>query len=186
MQIRRCHWKGATENWRLGNWSLLKEEAMSIPSSILEFLDSRRIRYRHLTHPQEFAASRVAESQHVSGKELAKSVLVVADDRLVMAVIPANERLDLEKMAHLVGAAGLRLARESEFQDRFPGCEVGAEPPLGQLYGVPLWLDVSFEDHATITFNAGTHTDTIQMSVTDFEELEKPVVGRLTELRSGH
>jgi Ala-tRNA(Pro) deacylase len=119
----------------------------------------------------------------VSGKELAKSVLVVADDKLVMAVIPANERLDLEKMAHLVGAAGLRLARESEFRDRFPGCEPGAEPPLGKLYDVPVWLDVSFEDHPTITFNAGTHTDTIQMSVSDFEELEQPVVGRLTELR---
>jgi Ala-tRNA(Pro) deacylase len=161
------------------------EEAMPIPSEITEFLESKRVPYRHLTHPQEFTASRVAESQHVSGKELAKSVLVLADDRLVMAVIPANERLDLEKMAHLVGAAGLRLARESEFRDRFPGCELGAEPPLGRLYGVPLWLDVSFEDHDTITFNAGTHTDTIQMSVADFEELERPVVGRLVELRAG-
>lgn len=156
---------------------------MSIPSRITDFLDSRGIPYRHFTHPQEFTASRVAESQHLSGKELAKSVLVVADDNLVMAVIPANERLDLEKMAHLVGATGLRLARESEFQDHFPGCELGAEPPLGKLYDVPVWLDVSFEDHATITFNAGTHTDTIQMSVSDFEELEQPVVGRLTELR---
>jgi Ala-tRNA(Pro) deacylase len=110
-------------------------------------------------------------------------VLVVVDDSLVMAVIPANERLDLEKLAHLAGASSFRLATESEFEERFAGCEVGAEPPLGGLYGVPVWLDVSFEDHPTITFNAGTHVDTIQMNVSDFERLEHPIVGRLVELR---
>ena len=158
---------------------------MSIPPHITDFLNSKGVPYRHFTHGQEFTAPRVAESQHVSGKELAKGVLVVVDDALVMAVIPANERLDLEKLAHLVGALSFRLARESEFEDRFAGCEVGAEPPLGSLYGVPVWLDASFEDHPTITFNAGTHTDTIQMSVPDYEELEHPILGRLVELRSG-
>jgi Ala-tRNA(Pro) deacylase len=159
---------------------------MSIPPHIEAFLESKGVHYRHQTHPQEFSAPRIAESQHVSGKELAKSVLVVADDRLVMAVIPANERLDVEKLAHLLGAAAARLADEREFEERFSGCEVGAEPPLGQLFGVPVWLDVSFEEHPTITFNAGTHTDTIEMKVEDFENLEQPRVGRLVELRSGH
>jgi Ala-tRNA(Pro) deacylase len=160
-------------------------EKVSIPANIIGFLESKGVRYRHFTHSQEFTASRVAESQHVSGKELAKSVLVVTDENLVMAVIPANERLDLEKLAHLVGAASFRLAQESDFANRFPGCELGAEPPLGSLYGVPVWLDASFEEHPTITFNAGTHVDTIQMSVSDFEELERPTIGRLVELRSG-
>lgn len=158
---------------------------MSIPQHIKAFLDSKGVTYRHHTHPQEFTAPRVAESQHVSGRELAKSVMVVADDRLVMAVIPANERLDVEKLAHLLGAAGVRLATERDFEDRFPDCEVGAEPPLGKLYDLPLWLDASFEEHETITFNAGTHTDTIEMSVEDYQKLERPRVGRLVELRKG-
>jgi Ala-tRNA(Pro) deacylase len=162
---------------------LEQEVAMSIPPHITDFLDAKGVPYRCLTHSQEFTAPRVAESQHVSGRELAKSVLVVVDESLVMAVIPANERLDLEKLAHLAGASSFRLATESEFEERFAGCEVGAEPPLGGLYGVPVWLDVSFEDHPTITFNAGTHVDTIQMNVSDFERLEHPIVGRLVELR---
>jgi Ala-tRNA(Pro) deacylase len=157
---------------------------MPVPQHITDFLDSKGVSYRLRTHGQEFTAPRVAASQHVSGKELAKSVLVVVDDSLVMAVIPANERLDLEKLAHLAGASCFRLAKESEFENRFTGCEVGAEPPLGSLYGVPVWLDASFEDHPTITFNAGTHTETIQMSVSDFERLERPTVGRLVELRT--
>lgn len=156
---------------------------MAIPRQIKEFLDSRDISYRQVSHVQEFTAPRVAEAQHVSGKELAKSVIVVVDDRLVMAVVPANERLDIEKLGQLLGAASVRLARESEFRDRFPACEVGAEPPLGQLYDVPVWLDVSFEGHSAITFNAGTHTDTIQMSLADFKKLEHPTIGRLVELR---
>lgn len=156
---------------------------MSIPRHIKDFLDSRGVRYRQVAHPQEFTAPRVAEAQHISGKELAKSVIVVADNRLVMAVVPANERLDVEKLGQLIGAASVRLANENEFRERFPGCEVGAEPPFGQLYDVPVWLDASFEGNPTITFNAGTHSETIQMSLADFEELEKPALGRLSELR---
>lgn len=154
---------------------------MSIPKEIKRFLDSKEVEYRHFTHAQAFTAPQTAEAQHVSGKELAKTVVVVADDRLVLAVIPANDRLDVEKLSHLVGAASIRLATEEEFAEVFAGCEVGAEPPLGKLYDVPVWLDASFEDHESIIFNAGTHTDTIQMRVGDFEKLEEPKVGRLVE-----
>jgi Ala-tRNA(Pro) deacylase len=157
---------------------------MSIPRHITDFLESKGVSYTRHEHAQEFTAPRVAASQHVSGRELAKSVLVVVDDGLVMAVVPANDRLDLEKLAHLAGASCFRLAKESEFEQRFSPCEVGAEPPLGSLYGVPVWLDASFEDHETITFNAGTHTDTIEMNVSDFEKLERPTVGRLVEIRT--
>ncbi len=156
---------------------------MSIPKDIKDFLDSQGVTYRHFTHPQAFTASETAAAQHVSGRELAKSVVVNADDRLILAVIPANDRLDVEKLSHLAGVASIRLAKEAEFEAVFEGCEVGAEPPLGKLYDVPVWLDASFEDHPTIIFNAGTHTDTIQMSVADFEKLEEPNVGRLVELR---
>ena len=152
---------------------------MSIPKNIKDFLDSQGVAYRHFTHPQVFTASETAEAQHVSGRELAKSVVVKVDDRLMLAVIPANDRLAVEKLSHLAGASSVRLAREEEFEEVFEGCEVGAEPPLGKIYGVPVWLDASFEDHSTIIFNAGTHTDTIQMSVGDFEKVEKPKVGRL-------
>jgi len=155
---------------------------MPIPQHIQEFLDSRGVSYEHLVHAQAFTASRTAEAQDVSGKELAKSVMVMAEERPVMAVIPANGRLDVEKLGQLLGAASVRLAKEGEFEDLFPGCEVGAEPPFGKLYDVPVWLDASFEDHASIVFNAGTHTDTIQMSVADFEKIEEPKVARLVEL----
>jgi len=154
---------------------------MSIPNEIKKFLDSKQVKYRHFTHPQAFTASETAEAQHVSGRELAKSVVVIADDRLMLAVIPANDRLDVEKLSHLEGAASIRLASEDEFAEVFAGCEVGAEPPLGKLYDVPVWLDASFEDHDAILFNAGTHTDTIQMTVEDFEKVEQPKVGRLVE-----
>lgn len=154
---------------------------MSIPNQIKKFLDAHDIRYRHFTHPQAFTASETAEAQHVSGRDLAKAVVVMADDRLMLAVVPANDRLDVEKLSHLAGASSIRLAREDEFEEIFAGCEVGAEPPFGTLFKLPVWLDASFEDHRDIIFNAGTHTDTIQMSIEDYEEIEKPSVGRLVE-----
>jgi Ala-tRNA(Pro) deacylase len=159
-----------------------RRKVMSIPRHIRDFLQSRNVHYQHKTHAQEFTAARTAEAQHVSGQELAKSVMVMAEERPVMAVIPANERLDLQKLSHLLGASSVRLATEGEFERLFPGCELGAEPPLGSLYDIPVWLDVSFEDHDVIVFNAGTHQDTIEMSLEDFEELEQPKIGRLAEL----
>jgi Ala-tRNA(Pro) deacylase len=147
---------------------------MSIPRHIKEFLDSKHVPYRHCIHSLAYTAQETAHAQHVSGKELAKAVMVMADKRLIMTVLPASHRLDLEQLKKCLGADTLRLAVEKEFEGVFPGCELGAMPPLGNLYHVDVWADVSLKDHPEIVFNAGSHTDTIQMSYADFEDLVHP------------
>jgi Ala-tRNA(Pro) deacylase len=74
----------------------------------------------------------------------------------------------------------VRLAGEYEFQHAFPDCDLGAMPPFGNLYGIPVYVDRALADEETIVFNAGTHTDTISCAYADFERLVKPVVGELT------
>ena len=107
---------------------------------------------------------------------LAKVVMLSADGRLCMFVLPAPAKVDLEKAAGVVSAKEARLAHEDEFADRFPGCEVGAMPPFGNLYDVPLYVDKSLAQDETIVFEAGTHTDTMSMKYADFERLAKPTV----------
>ena len=155
---------------------------MSIPRHIKEYLDSAQVNYRHSIHSPAYTAQEIAHEQHVSGKQLAKTVMVIADKDLVMVVLPASHRLDLEALKKLLGAQKLRLAEEEEFEKVFPGCELGAMPPLGNLYDVAVWIDEAVHANPTMVFNAGSHTDTIEMSYSDFERLVQPRRGRFAVL----
>lgn len=148
---------------------------MPIPSNISKFLDSQGIEYQLCTHSRAYTAQGTAQAQHLSGKRLAKVVIVVADNnKMVMTVVPASCRVDLEKMGKLLNTTWIRLATEEEFKDIFPQCELGAMPPLGNIYHLDVWIDEIFQNYPTISFNAGTHAETIQMSFADFERLVHP------------
>ncbi len=156
---------------------------MAIPRQISEFLDSQQVWYQCCTHSPAYTAQGLAHVQHVSGKELAKVVMVVADNRMVMAVLPASHRIEIERLGELIGAQHIRVATEEEFKDIFPDCELGAMPPFGNLYHLEVWVDTALHGHQTIVFNAGTHVETIQMSLADFERLVLPRTGTFSSLR---
>lgn len=156
---------------------------MSIPESISRCLSSHHIPYISFHHPRSFTAQGTAEAQHLSGKKMAKVVLIVSDsDRMVMVVIPANHRVDLNKLGDLLATNWARLATEEEFRDYFPECELGAMPPLGNMYHMDVWVDEKLAKFPNISFNAGTHTDTIQISFADFEKLVHPRKGSFSAL----
>jgi Ala-tRNA(Pro) deacylase len=150
---------------------------MPIPKLISEFLDGKQIWYQHCTHSPAYTAQGTAHAQHISGKELAKVVMIKADVQLLMAVVPANCRVDLTKLGTLLHSNTIHAASEDEFKDIFPDCELGAMPPLGNLYHLDVWMDETFHSHSGIIFNAGTHAETIQMSFADFERLVQPKLG---------
>jgi Ala-tRNA(Pro) deacylase len=156
---------------------------MSIPVKIREFLDSHKIPYQFCTHSPAYTAQGLAHVQHVSGKELAKVVMVVVQGRMVMTVLPGSHRVEIEQLDVLLNGQNGRLATEEEFKDLFPDCEVGAMPPFGNLYNLEVWVDNELEKHPTITFNAGTHVETIKMNYADFRCLVAPKTGSFSALR---
>ncbi len=148
---------------------------MAIPAYICKFLDSQGVAYQLCSHSRAYTAQGIAQAQHLSGKRLAKVVMVVADDsKLVMAVVPASCHVDLDRLGRFLDTSWIRLATEEEFKDVFPECELGAMPPLGNIYNLDVWMDESLRGYPTIAFNAGTHAETIQMSRADFERLVQP------------
>ncbi len=150
---------------------------MSIPAHISNYLDSQHIPYQSFTHSRAYTAQGIAQAQHLSGKRLAKVVMVVVGEKkVVMAVVPASHRVDLDHFADILKAKLIRLATEEEFQDIFPECELGAMPPLGNLYHLDVWVDAKLRLYPTISFNAGTHAEIIQMFFADFERLVHPRV----------
>ncbi len=141
-----------------------------------EFLDSHNVKYISMNHSPAFTSQEIAAAAHISGKQLAKTVIIKADGRLSMVVVPANDQVNFAKLKEATGAATVDLASELEFKDKFPGCEVGAMPPFGNLYDMPVYVSnhLSQQDH--ILFNAGSHSELIQLAYHDFERLVKPKV----------
>lgn len=140
---------------------------------VRKYLMEHGVSYETHTHPKAFTTSEVAEAEHLPGKAIAKTVMLMADDRLVMAVIPGDHMIDLDKAENALHAKRVRLAEENEFVPSFPDCEPGAEPPFGAIYEVPTLVDEGL-DGPNITFNAGTHTETITVALGDYLELTTP------------
>jgi Ala-tRNA(Pro) deacylase len=145
-------------------------------SSLTEFLDRHNVRYILISHSPAYTAQGIAGLTHISGKELAKTVIVKLDGKLVMAVVPAMFHVDLALLKKATNATSAVLASEEDFRDRFPGCETGAMPPFGNLYDMPVFAEESLTRDKEIAFNAGTHRELIRMGWEDFEKLVEPKV----------
>lgn len=147
-------------------------------AKLMEYLDAHNVAYVVVSHSPAYTAQGIAGLTHISGKELAKTVIVKLDGKLVMAVLPAKYYVDLALLRKATHARTAALAGEDEFQDRFPECETGAMPPFGNLFGLPVYADDSLERDKEIAFNAGTHRELIRMSWEDFKKLAEPKVLR--------
>ena len=150
-----------------------------------EFLDSHNMRYVIISHSVAYTAQGIAALTHISGKDLAKTVMVKIDGTLTMAVLPAASQVDLSRLATAAGAAHAVLALEQEFKDKFPDCELGAMPPFGNLYDLPVFADEGLSRHKEIAFNAGSHRELVRMAWEDFEKLVKPHMARFATERIG-
>lgn len=149
---------------------------MAILKRLEEFLEKNHATYKAVIHPEAYTAQEIAASMHVKGRELVKSVMVKADGKIVMAVLPASHRVDFERLKNALGEKDLRLATEEEFARLFPDCEPGAEPPFGNLYDVETIVDKSLAGDEDIYFNAGTHYEAVEMEYSKYEELVRPRV----------
>ncbi len=141
-----------------------------------EFLDKHQVKYVVISHSRAFTTQEIAAATHIPGKELAKSVIVDIDGRMAMAVVPGSQRVDLDLLRDAVGAERVTLAKEGAFKDLFPECDLGAMPPFGNLYGMPVYVADSLTEDEEIAFNAGSHTQLVKMSYRDFERLVEPQV----------
>ncbi len=151
-------------------------------TKIKEFLDEHKIKYAIIKHSSAYTAQEIAASAHISGKELAKTVMIKFDGKMAMAVLPASYKISFDDLKEVLGVEKVRLAYEQEFMDKFPDCEVGAMPPFGNLYDLEVYVAESLADDEEIVFNACSHTELIRMKYKDFEELAKPKRMKFSEL----
>jgi Ala-tRNA(Pro) deacylase len=142
-----------------------------------EILTSHRIPFERLHHRPAYTANRVAQLLHVPGKEMAKTVLLRADDRYVLAVVPASYQIDMEQFRQRFGAQKVNLASETEMDGLFPDCERGAIPPFGSLYNLQTVVEDALAEDDQIVFEAQDHENAIRMTFRDYEAMEHPARG---------
>jgi len=141
-----------------------------------EYLDENGVKYVTIAHSRAFTAQEIAASAHVPGREMAKTVVVRIGRKMAMVVLPASARVDFDLLREAVGDHDVHLATEAEFRANFPGCEVGAMPPFGNLYEMETFVSPRLAEDEEIAFNAGSHTELIRMRWGDFSRLAKPKI----------
>ncbi len=143
---------------------------------IRKFLDENDVPYETIDHRAEYTADRTAESVHIHGKNVAKTVIVKVDGDLHMAVVTASEMVDMSFLQKIFGTKGVVLADEKDFEDIFPDCEVGAMPPFGNLYNIKMFISEELSHDEEFVFNAGSHETLIKIRYYDYERLMHPMV----------
>ena len=147
-----------------------------LAKTLKEYLDERKIRYVTISHSPAYTAQEVAQSAHIPGTQMAKTVMVTVDGTLAMAVLPACQRVDVRELEEITGSDDVTLAHEEEFKDYFPDCEAGAMPPFGNLYDMSVYVSPDLAVEPEIVFNAGSHTELVRMRWRDYYNLVKPRV----------
>ena len=147
---------------------------MAIATKLKNYLDENKVHYHILAHHERFTAPEIAQALHVPGRMLAKVVLIKADDREFIVTLDANTQIDLTALGQAIGATYVTLATEEEIRQRFPDCEVGAMPPFGNLYDLPVVVDAPLSMDKEIVFEAGNHHEAIQMNYSEYANLVHP------------
>jgi len=147
---------------------------MPLSERLRSFLDSRHAEFTLTSHPKAYTARELAVAERLPAREVAKTVVVFGDGEYHMVIIPASKLIDLHELRAALGFSQLRLATELELGKLFPDCELGAMPPLGPLYGLPVYLERTLAGQDTIAFNAGTHNDVIHMQTAEYRRLVSP------------
>ena len=143
---------------------------------LVEFLNKNGVPHQVIPHRLAFTARTVAGAAHIPGREMAKTVVVDLDGQHVLAVVPANRRVNLERLRQAAGAYYADLAEEWELAHDFPGCEPGTLPPFGDLFGLDVYVEPHLAEDADITFSAGNHREVVRMAYKDFERLAHPIL----------
>jgi Ala-tRNA(Pro) deacylase len=152
-------------------------EVHTMPTQALkQFLGDNHVKYTTITHSPEYTAQEIAASAHIPGKDLAKTVIVKIDGDFAMAVLPASMHVSIACLKEATGAGDVEIASEEEFEKLFPDCELGAMPPFGNLYDMPVFVAQELREDTEIAFNAGTHSELVRLTYSDFDKLVHPVV----------
>lgn len=153
------------------------EQGMHGVEAVAHFLERKHAPFELIEHPATYAASAEASAAGSPAPRMAKTVALHDADGYRIAIIPASERVDLDKARAVFGAsADMRLATEDEIVKEFPAFDPGALPPFRGLLGTPEVLDTRLLQYHKILCSAGDHRHTLKISPQEIQRVGEPAV----------
>jgi len=147
---------------------------------IVSDLQGKHIDFEPYEHKEVRTSEEAAAIRNTPLHEGAKTLVMYADDKPVMVVVAGDRKLDMKAFKVLYRVKDLRMATPAEVE-AVTGVTIGAVPPFGHLFGIPLYMDASLRDNTHVSFNAGLRTRSIRMKAMEYETLAKPTVGEYTK-----
>jgi Ala-tRNA(Pro) deacylase len=143
---------------------------MTIAATLQRHLEGQGIGYEVRSHPLTGSSSETAQSAHISGNRIAKTVVLRDGDGYLLAVLPASHHLSLEMLQAWLGRS-VALASEQEVGKLFPDCDLGAIPPIGDAYGLDVVLEESLGQLEEVYFEGGDHRTLVKVGGDQFRRL---------------
>lgn len=150
-------------------------QSSSLFDSIKNLLDSGKVRYELYEHKPVFTSEQAAKIRDTKIEQGAKALVMYADNKPVMLVLPGNRKVDTKLFKSKFKVKDLRMATPEEVRE-LTKTEIGAVPPFGNLFNLPLYVDSALGENEEIVFNAGLHTKSVKMFYKDFERLSHPKI----------
>lgn len=152
----------------------------SVFDRIVRTLEEAKAPYRVFEHEPVRTSEDAARVRNTPLHQGAKALVLVGDKKPLMVVLPADCKLDMRVVKETYDIRDLRMATPEEVE-RVTGVSIGAVPPFGNLFEIPVYMDESMRDNKEIYFNAGLHTKSISIREKDFESLVTPIVGAIAK-----
>ena len=155
---------------RLSN--LRKKKKKNLYDNLIELLKKEEVEFEEIKHEEVRTSQEAADARGTKLEQGAKALLMFADEKAILVVLSAAEKLDSTIFKKLFGIKNLRMASENEVGE-ISGVKIGAVPPFGNLFNVPVYVDKNFLKNEKIVFNAGLRTRSVMMKLIDFVRLVK-------------
>jgi Ala-tRNA(Pro) deacylase len=149
---------------------------MSLPKQLENYMQSGGLHYKSIHHDKTPTALANVPKIACSPMDMAKVIAFRVDGQYALFVLPSNERIHMPSLKAHLGAIKVEMLNEYELNLIFSEFELGAQPPFGSMYNIPTYLSSHFGSHYSLFFNAGTHTDVVQMPIDEYKHFENPYI----------
>lgn len=148
---------------------------MNVLDELRKLLDGHKIQYKCFTHEPVHTSEEAAKVRGVPLESGAKALVLRSEGKFLMVVIAGDKKIDLKKVKEVIKSKRLSLATPEEAL-QVTHCTIGSIPPFGNLFGIPVYIDISLTKSPIINFSAGRHDTSIAMSIADYQKVVKPVL----------
>ncbi len=148
-------------------------------SRLIELLESKGMPYRLSEHEDVTTSAAAAKARGVDLSTGAKALVVNADGTLVLAVVSASRKVDMEALKAILQAERVGLASIAEAESA-TGLPKGAIPAIGAVMGLQTYIDESVLDNDLIRFNAASRGHSVEMRASDLPAATDGIIGKFS------